>query len=113
LYASQGKGAEAEHYYQLAEDVAGPGVAQTEAALALFLAEHDRKLDEAVAIAETVAAKRHDIFTQDALAWAYFKAGRIEEAHNASRQATRTGSRDARILAHAAAIREARQSRRS
>jgi tetratricopeptide (TPR) repeat protein len=113
VYASLGNAAQAERYYQLAEDLAGPGIAQTEAALALFLADHNRKLDEAVATAEGVATRRHDIFTQDALAWAYFKAGRIEEAYRASQGATRTGSRDARILAHAAAILETRRSHRS
>jgi tetratricopeptide (TPR) repeat protein len=113
LYADRGNAAEAERYYQLAEDVAGPGLAQTEAALALFLADHNRKLGEAVRIAEEIAAMRHDIFTDDTLAWAYFKTGRIGEAYSASLKATRTGSRDARILGHAAAILEARSSHRS
>jgi tetratricopeptide (TPR) repeat protein len=107
LYADQGNTQEAEHFYQLAENLAGPGIAQTEATLALFLAERNRKLSEAVDIAERVAAKRHDIFTEDALAWAYFKSGRLNEAYAASRQATRTGSHDERIVAHAAAILEA------
>ena len=108
LYAEGGKAAEAERYYQLAEDLAGPAIAQTEAALALFLAEHDRKLPEAVKIAEAVAAARHDIFTDDALAWAYYKTGRLDDAFAASERALRTGTRDERILAHAAAIRAAR-----
>jgi len=79
---------------------------QTEAALALFLAERDRRLDEAVRIAETVAKARHDIFTDDALAWAYYKTGRLDEAFEASKRALRTGTRDERILAHAASIRD-------
>ena len=109
LYAEGGKAAEAERYYQLAEELAGPAIAQTEAALALFLAEHDRKLPEAVKIAEAVAAARHDIFTDDALAWAYYKTGRLEDAFSASQRALRTGTRDERVLAHAAAIRAARK----
>ena len=108
LYAEGGKAAEAERYYQLAEELAGPAIAQTEAALALFLAEHDRKLPEAVKIAEAVAAARHDIFTDDALAWAYYKTGRLDDAFAASQRALRTGTRDERVLAHAAAIRAAR-----
>ena len=39
--------------------------------------------DEAVAIAEKAASERHDIFTEDALAWAYFKAGRLDAAKKA------------------------------
>ena len=89
----------------MAEDLAGPALAQTEANLALFLAEHDRKLPEALRIAETVARARHDIFTEDALAWASFKAGRLDEARAALDRATQTGTRDERILQHARAIR--------
>jgi tetratricopeptide (TPR) repeat protein len=107
IYAQDGNRVEAERYYQLAEDLAGPAMAQTEANLALFLAERDRKLSEAVTVAESVAATRHDIFTADALAWTYFKTGRLEEARSASDRALRTGTRDERILAHAAAIRAA------
>jgi tetratricopeptide (TPR) repeat protein len=107
LYADGNVLEESERYYQLAEDLAGPAAAQTEAQLALFLAEHDRKLHEAVAVAEHVAAARHDIFTEDALAWAYYKAGRLGDAETASTQALRTGTREERIRSHASAIRAA------
>jgi len=107
LYAEQGDPVEAERYYRMAENLAGPSRAQTEATLATFLAERDRKLPEAVQVAETVAAVRHDIFTEDALAWAYYKVGRLAEAFAASQRALRTGTRDPHILAHAAAIRQA------
>jgi tetratricopeptide (TPR) repeat protein len=107
LYAKRRDDAQAERYYQLAEDVAGPAQAQTEANLATFLADHDRKLTEALAIAESVSAMRHDIFTEDALAWSYFKTGRLAEARAASERATRTGTRDDRILSHAATIKAA------
>ena len=107
LYAERGDGANAERYYQLAEDLAGPAIAQTEPALALFLSEHDRKLDDALRMAKAVASMRHDIFTDDALAWAYYKAGRLDEAAAASARALRTGTRDDRIRSHAARIRAA------
>ena len=109
LYADRGDRTESERYYQLAEDLAGPAAAQTEANLALFLAEHGRKLKMAISIAEAVAAQRADIFTEDALAWAYYKAGRIREAAAASQRALRTGTRDVRILAHADDIDVARR----
>ena len=41
---------------------------------------------------------------EDALAWAYFKAGRIEDAKKAIALALRTGTRDRDIRAHATAI---------
>jgi tetratricopeptide (TPR) repeat protein len=111
LYTEGGNSAEAERYYRLAEDLAGPSTVQTEANFALFLAERGRKLSEAVKVAEAVAAMRHDIFTEDALAWSYYKTHRVDEAFAASQRALRTGTRDERILAHAAAIRAALGSR--
>ena len=107
LHSQAGRPADAERAYQLAEDVAGPAPAQTEAALALFLAERGRKLPDAVTIAEAVAATRHDIQTDHTIAWAYFKAGRIADADAAMTRALRTGSRDERLLAHATQIRAA------
>jgi tetratricopeptide (TPR) repeat protein len=107
LYARRGDAAQAERYYQMAEDVAGPGLVQTEANLALFLADHDRRLPDAVTIAEAVSKTRRDIFTEDALAWAYYKAGRVDEALAASQLALRTGTRDEALLARAARIRTA------
>jgi tetratricopeptide (TPR) repeat protein len=77
------------------------------AALARMLAERGRKIDEAVTLAEQAAQVRHDIFTMDALAWAYFQAGRIPEARAASLQAVRTGSSDRRIRCHAKTIEHA------
>jgi tetratricopeptide (TPR) repeat protein len=77
------------------------------ALLARFLAEHDLNVDEAVRLAEGAASDRHDIFTEDALAWSYFKAGRLSEAATAIDRARRTGTRDRSILFHAAAISQA------
>ena len=95
-----GRHEEAERQYAIAE--AGWRTDAPEPKnLARFLADHDRKIDEAVAIAEKAAAERHDIFTEDALAWAYYKAGRTEDARRAIAGALRTGTQDADILAHA------------
>jgi tetratricopeptide (TPR) repeat protein len=77
------------------------------AALARMLAERGRKIDEAVTLAEQAARVRHDILTMDALAWAYFQAGRIPDARAASLDALRTGSMDRRIRCHAKAIEDA------
>jgi len=103
LFRAEGDAGQAERYYQLAEELAGPAIAQTEPAFAMFLAERDRKLPEALHIAESVSAIRHDIFTDDALGWALYKAGRIPEACAAAKRALRTGSGDPRIHEHAAA----------
>ena len=73
-------------------------------ALARMLAERTLKAGDALALAERAALTRRDIYTMDAVAWAAFRAGRLERAVAASRDALRTGTRDQRILAHAAAI---------
>ena len=100
-----GRDEEAERQYAAAE--AGWRAAREPKQLARFLADHDRRIAEAVTIAESAAVHRRDIFTDDALAWAYFKAGRIGEAKIAIGRALRTGSKDPAIRAHAAAIRAA------
>jgi tetratricopeptide (TPR) repeat protein len=106
LYGAIGQPAEASRQYALAE--AGWRFDSPQPAfLARFLAEHDRNLDEAVRLAESVAQNRHDIFTEDALAWCYFKAGRLPQAAATIQRAQRTGTRDRSILFHAAAIAEA------
>ena len=97
-----GRNDEAERHYALAEE--GWRSAREPKQLARFLADHDRRIEEAVTIAEAAAAYRHDIFTDDALAWAYFKARRVAEAKIAIARALRTGSKDPAIRAHAAAI---------
>jgi Flp pilus assembly protein TadD len=76
-----------------------------------MLADRGLKADEAVALAERAAAVRTDIFTLDALAVAYLRAGRLDEAADASRRSLRTGSGDRRLLYHAAAIAYARGDR--
>lgn len=73
-------------------------------ALARFLAERGRKTSEAVQLAKTAAAERQDIHTLDALAWASYRAGRLEDASAAIVEATRTGSVDPRIQCHATVI---------
>jgi tetratricopeptide (TPR) repeat protein len=75
--------------------------------VARMLAERGVRTGEAVQFAEEAARNRKDIFTMDALAWAYYRAGRVQDAEKASLQARRTGSVDKRILAHAAAIEQA------
>ena len=110
LHAALGDATAAARYYDEAERLERDGWAWEEpqpAALARLLGDRDRRADEAVALAEQAIAHRRDIFSEDALAWARFRAGRVEEASVASARALRTGTRDRRILYHAAAIKHA------
>lgn len=109
LHATLGQTDRAEAMYVEGERLEREGWASEEPqpqALARFLAERGRGIPEAVRLAEDAAARRQDIHTLDALAWSYYRAGRLDEARAASERALRTGTRDARIVLHAAAIRE-------
>jgi tetratricopeptide (TPR) repeat protein len=77
------------------------------AALVGFLATHDRAILDAVTLGERASGSRQNVPTMDALAWAYFRVGRMEDALKASKQALRTGTRERSILYHAAAIHRA------
>jgi tetratricopeptide (TPR) repeat protein len=104
LLMQLGRREDAERQYAVAE-AAWRADAPEPKNLARFLAAHDRKIAEAVIIAERAAGERNDIFTNDALAWAYFKAGRMADARRWIDRALRTGTKDADIQAHAIAIR--------
>jgi tetratricopeptide (TPR) repeat protein len=103
LLHAEGRIKDAAREYALAE-AAWRSDAPEPKNLARFLAERGEKVTEAVAIAEEAAKVRPDIFTEDALAWAYFKAGRVEDAKRAIRLALRTGTRDREIRRHAETI---------
>ena len=111
LHTALGDGEQAAHFYAEAERLEREGWEWEEpqpAALARLLAERGLRTDAAVELAQAATANRQDILTEDALAWAYFRAGRLEEAAAASARALRTGTRDRGILYHAAAIQHAR-----
>lgn len=104
LAAKAGLAKDADRYWALAEAMWRSDMPEPKN-LARFLAERGEKVDEAVAIAESALKDRHDIYTEDAAAWAYFKAGRTAAAREAIARALRTGTKDPDILRHAAAIR--------
>lgn len=73
--------------------------------LARFLATKGRDAEQAVRLAEEERRVRPDVYSDDTLAWALFRAGRAEEAQIASARALRLGTPDASLLYHAGAIR--------
>jgi tetratricopeptide (TPR) repeat protein len=73
--------------------------------LAQFYATKGIEAAEALKLAEEELKVRGDIYTQDALAWALYRAGKLKEAREASDKATAIGTKDARLLYHAGAIR--------
>jgi tetratricopeptide (TPR) repeat protein len=73
--------------------------------LAQFYATKNRDVDEAVKLAEAELKVRGGPYTDDAYAWALYRAGKLPEARAASDRALRHGTPDATLLYHAGAIR--------
>lgn len=107
LYAKSGNHAEAEKQYALVKYIGLLGhINQVlhNRDLALFDADHDRDLGEALDLAQKELEVRHDLYTWDALAWTLYKNGKMTEAADASEKAIKFGTRDPLLLFHAAMI---------
>jgi tetratricopeptide (TPR) repeat protein len=107
VHARQGRTADARRQYDLVEYIGRLGAlnqALYNRELALFLADHDMKLDEALTLARKELEVRRDIYAWDVLAWALLKNDRPEEAKAAITEALRLGTRDARLFFHAGMI---------
>jgi tetratricopeptide (TPR) repeat protein len=76
--------------------------------LALFYATKNRNVDEGLRLIEEERSGRGGIYVSDAYAWSLYRAGRLDEARQASDEAMQLGTPDARLLYHAGAIRLAR-----
>lgn len=109
LSEALGDHAGAASYFRVAQQIeraawdSGPRQPQ---ALARFLADHDRDISEAVIFAEEAARSRRDIFTMDVLA-GVLESGPFDGCPPGFRCRARTGSKNARLLWHAAEIRAA------
>lgn len=105
IYAKQGNTEKAGQQYALVEVIEQKiGSSDDQKRLALLWADHDQKLDEALAVTEREHQLRKDIFTADALAWALYKKGKFQEAKKASAEAMRLQTNNARIFYHAGMI---------
>lgn len=106
LYAKLGRDEEAKRQYDQVEFIEKMGTdgGTYSRQLALFWADHDLRLDDALAAAEREKAARNDIYTFDVLAWCLYKKGRFAEAKTAMDQAMRLGTRDPQLLYHAGMI---------
>jgi len=110
LYAKLGRDDDARREYELAEFIersGGKAASTYSRQLAIFWANQDRNLDEALAIAEREKRARPDIYSSDALAWCLYKKGRASEAATQIAEAMRLGTRDAQIYYHAGMIYDA------
>jgi tetratricopeptide (TPR) repeat protein len=104
LYTKLGRLEEAKQQYALLDALERSGGGTHSQKMALYLANHDLKLDEALAIAQRERAARADIYTCDVLAWCLFKKGDLAQAKTVIEEALRLKTRDARIYYHAGMI---------
>jgi tetratricopeptide (TPR) repeat protein len=93
-----------EHAQQAYADAERQGRRGDKFTLALFLASKNRDGDQALRLIEEERRARGGVYVDDAYAWALYRAGRFDEARQASAQALRLGTHDARLLFHAGAI---------
>jgi tetratricopeptide (TPR) repeat protein len=99
--AAAGDAKGAEEAYAL---VVKAGRASDPRTLARFWATKDKEHDQAVKLAQEEKKIRDDLWTEDTLAWALYRAGKIAEAKAASDKATALGTKDPALLYHAGAI---------
>ncbi len=107
LLWSQGREREAGEQYALVRATQELATAQgvdTGLELALFDADQGAEPQDTYARAKAAYELRPSIYAADVLAWAAYKAGRIDEAYGRSMEALRLGTRDARLSYHAGAI---------
>jgi tetratricopeptide (TPR) repeat protein len=102
-----GRTKEAEAQYALCEQTAKISAAGGQLynrQLALYYADHGLKSGEAYQLAKREYETRRDVYGADALAWAALKAGKIDEARQAAKDALRLGTQDAKLFYHAGMV---------
>lgn len=105
VYRRLGNSPKAAEIYAIAE--AGEemlGAHYDEHRMALFWADQNQKLDQALEIAIADHAEIKDIYASDILAWCYYKKGMYKEAKASIAEALRINTRDARLYFHAGMI---------
>jgi tetratricopeptide (TPR) repeat protein len=73
--------------------------------LSAFLSAKNEKPELALSLAQKEHEVRQDVYTDDALAWALYRNGRVQEAKDAIVRARRLGTNDAKLVYHEGAIR--------
>jgi tetratricopeptide (TPR) repeat protein len=111
VYAAARREADAQRQYDLVaviDQLYKANGINTDTEVSIFLADHPSgggRLEDALYQAQAgYAARPASIAAADALAWALYKAGRLEEALVYSKEAVRLGTADPLLLFHAGMI---------
>lgn len=106
LHLSLGQRAQAREQFAVVQStidlLAGSGV-NTDLETALFQADHGSPR-EALRVAEAEWQRRRSVHVADVVAWALHRFGRDQEALGLARQATRLGTKEARMWLHRGTI---------
>lgn len=89
-------------------DLVRRGTTEDRRTVAQFLATKNRDVDLAVELARAELKERPGVFSEDALAWALYRKGELEEAERLATRARRLGTPDSTLDYHAGAIAIAR-----
>ncbi len=107
LYLVTGDPEAAEDQYATVEVIGrlgAAGGAVYNRVLALFWADHDRNVEEALRLTTAELELRRDVYGWDAHAWALYRNGRFDAAREASDEALALGTQDAELWYHAGLI---------
>lgn len=105
LYTLTGRPDLAENHYQEAvASLESTPAEMSDRELAIFYADHDRNIDEALELAQIDFARRQDLHGYEAVAWTLYRAGRYTEAQQINDQALAFGVVDAPLRYHAGLI---------
>jgi tetratricopeptide (TPR) repeat protein len=110
LYTAMGRAADARRLYDLVEYIGQLNAVNKviyNRELAYFYADHETKLDAALALARAEYEVRRDVYGHDVLAWTLYKSGRWQEALAPMEEALKFGTRDAKLFFHAGMIHRA------
>ncbi len=103
-YATLGRNADAEQQYHLLEQLAHSFPRIYDRHWALFCADKERNLDEALTLARNDLELRRDVHAYDTLAWVCFKKGLQKDAEAAMEKALSQSTAEAPLLYHAGMI---------
>jgi tetratricopeptide (TPR) repeat protein len=99
--AVAGKYAEAR---EIESQITERSISEDPRTVSLYLATRNHDVERAVRLAQQELANRQDVFTHDALAWAFAAAGRLTEAQQQITLALAEGTADSRLYLHAGVI---------
>lgn len=107
VYRVSGQTEKAEQQYALVramEQLYKANGVDTDLEMALFDADHDHNLSEALRRARQAFEHRPSIQAADVLSWTLYKTGEYQEAYKMAHQALRLGTKDALLHFHAGMI---------